>query len=90
MREAVDKSVQWHVYIVRCRNDALYTGITTDLTRRVDEHNQGRGARYTRANGPVELEYAEAATSHADALRREREIKRLSRKRKLELISKNK
>lgn len=80
----------WHVYIVRCRNDALYTGITTDLTRRVNEHNQGRGARYTRANGPVELEYVELAPSHTDALRRERTIKQLPRKKKLELIGKSK
>ena len=79
-------NVIWYVYIVRCRNDALYTGITTDLVRRVNEHNQGKGARYTRANGPVKLIYAENATSHVAALRREAAIKRFSRKRKLELI----
>lgn len=80
---------EWHVYIVRCRNDTLYTGITTDLARRIAEHNgyRGtRGARYTRAHRPVNLVYSELADGRAQALRREREIKRLSKVRKLELI----
>ena len=81
-----EQVAEWHVYIVRCRNDALYTGITTDLTRRVAEHNQGKGARYTHANRPVKLVYSEYAESHTHALRRERAIKRLTRRRKLELI----
>ena len=77
----------WHVYILRCRNDALYTGVTTDLERRVEEHNRGVGARYTRAFRPVELVYAETATDRAHALRRERAIKQLSRARKLALVA---
>ena len=89
MRKRLSENLQnavWYVYIVRCRNDALYTGVTTDLARRVKEHNEGKGARYTRANGPVELVYSERAEGHAHALRRELAIKRLSRGKKLELI----
>ena len=84
--EKTRDATQWHVYIVRCRNDALYTGVTTDLARRVAEHNAGKGARYTRANRPVKLVYSERAESRAQALRRELAIKRLTRGRKLELI----
>ncbi len=80
------QDTQWYIYIVRCRNEALYTGVTTDLARRVAEHNRGKGARYTRANGPVELVYSERAEGHAQALRRERAIKRTTRRRKLELV----
>ena len=84
--ESEHTETRWYVYIVRCRNDALYTGITTDVVRRVDEHNRGKGARYTRANGPVVLVHTEPAAGHAEALRRERAIKRLPRRKKLELI----
>ena len=83
---AKENAAKWYVYIVRCRNGAFYTGITTDLTRRLEQHNQGKGAKYTRANGPVELVYSEVAQSHGQALRREREIKRFSRGKKLELV----
>ncbi len=78
--------VRWHVYIVRCRNDALYTGVTTDLERRLEEHNRGVGARYTRAFRPVELVYSERAQDRVHALRRERAIKQLPRARKLALV----
>ena len=51
----------WYVYVVRCRDDSLYTGITTELERRIEEHNHSpKGARYTRARRPVELVYSEA------------------------------
>lgn len=79
---------QWFVYILRCSDDTLYTGITTDLSRRLRAHN-GRGpggARYTRARQPVELVYREPLPDRAAASRREWEIKRLSRKQKRELI----
>lgn len=79
--------LSWHVYLVRCCNGALYTGITTDVARRVAQHNAGKGARYTRANGPVKLVYTEPAADHAAALRRERALKQLTRARKLELIA---
>ena len=81
-----ENTAEWYVYIVRCRNGALYTGITTDLTRRIEQHNQGKGAKYTRANGPVELVYSEVSQGHTEALRREREVKKFSRGKKLELV----
>ena len=89
MNKIKKRTSQWHVYIVRCCNDTLYTGITTDLARRLAEHNGLRGAsgaRYTRAHRPVELVYSESAEGRAQASRRERAIKRLPKARKLELI----
>lgn len=79
----------WWVYLLRCADGSLYTGITTDLARRLAEHNGegGMGARYTRSRRPVELAYAEAAASRAEAARREAAIKRLDRARKLALCA---
>lgn len=76
----------WQVYLLRCRNGALYTGVTTDIARRLQAHNSGRGAAYLRLNGPGELVYLEAAAGRSEALRREAAIKRLSRARKLRLL----
>jgi putative endonuclease len=77
----------WFVYLLRCADGSLYAGITTDLTRRLAEHNGtgGAGARYTRARRPVELFYSEMASSRAEAARREAAIKRLDRAAKLAL-----
>jgi putative endonuclease len=79
----------WYVYILRCADDSLYTGITTDIARRLAEHNAGTGigARYTRARRPVELVYKEAAPDRAAATRRECFIKNLTRPAKLALIA---
>lgn len=74
------------VYIVRCSDDTLYTGYTTDVKRRVLEHNQQRGAKYTRGRTPVTLVYTEFHPSRSQALKREHEIKALSRLGKLALI----
>lgn len=77
----------WFVYIVRCRDNTLYTGISTDPEARVVEHNSGQNAaKYTRARRPVKLLYTEPAVSRSAALRREMAIKRLSRQAKLALI----
>lgn len=76
---------QWCVYILRCRDDTLYTGITDDLSQRVAAHNSGRGAKYTRGRGPVHVVYLETCESKSHALRRESQIKRLSRNEKLGL-----
>lgn len=84
--DADDDLTPWHVYMVRCADASLYTGIATDLHARVAAHNAGRGARYTRARLPVVLVYQEAAPSRAAALRREHQIKRLRRARKLRLL----
>ncbi|MSP17073.1 MAG: GIY-YIG nuclease family protein [Myxococcales bacterium] len=67
----------WVVYIVRCRDGTLYTGIARDLARRLREHDEGRGARYTRGRGPVTLLYRELVATRGDALRREAAVKRL-------------
>lgn len=75
------------VYILRCADGTLYTGVTNDLARRVAAHNAGRGAKYTRARLPVTAVYQEQAGGRAAAQSRERAIKRLSRTEKLDLIA---
>jgi putative endonuclease len=74
------------VYIVRCADGSLYTGWTTDLDRRVAQHNAGRGATYTRLHRPVRLVYREDAPDRGTAMRRELAIKKLDRPRKERLI----
>lgn len=74
------------VYILRCGDGTLYTGCTNDLHRRLAAHQSGKGAKYTRSRPPVELVYSEPAADKSAALRREADIKRLSRHEKLLLI----
>lgn len=78
----------WHVYILRCADDTLYTGITTDLDRRLAEHNAGQplGARYTHVRRPVQLAYHEPAENRTQASQREHALKKLDRASKLALI----
>lgn len=77
----------WYVYILRCADNSLYTGITTQLQRRLHEHNHGdQAARYTRGRRPLELIYWENHTSRSLAAQREANIKKLTRRHKLELI----
>lgn len=80
----------WYVYILRCRDDTLYTGITDDLNRRLEAHNAGKGAKYTRGRGPVKLCYSEEQESYSAALKREYAIKQLSRADKLALMGETK
>ena len=75
------------VYILRCGDGTLYTGCTNDLPRRLQAHQSGRGAKYTRSRLPVELVYQEAVPDRSAALSREAAIKRLVRRRKLALIA---
>lgn len=77
---------QWYVYIVRCRGNTLYTGITNDLKKRIELHNQGKGAKYTRGRGPVALVYHEIVNSKSEALKREAFIKSLRLVDKQKLI----
>ncbi|HUD19149.1 MAG TPA: GIY-YIG nuclease family protein [Patescibacteria group bacterium] len=79
----------WFVYIVRCSDLSLYTGITTDLTRRIKEHNSisKTAATYTRTHRPVTLVYVEQASSRSEALKREAAIKRMPKSEKTNLIS---
>ena len=77
----------WFIYIVRCSDNSLYTGITTDLKRRVDEHNTGAvGAKYTRSRRPVKMVYHERAENRSQASRREYQIKKMSLQSKLKMI----
>lgn len=76
----------YYVYILRCADGTLYTGITDDVERRVAVHNSGKGAKYTRGRGPVEPVYREQCPDKPSALRREAAIKRLRRAEKLGLI----
>lgn len=82
----------WFVYVVRCADRTLYTGVTTDMEKRLAEHNAGQGARYTRSRRPVELVYVEPAADRGAALRRESEIKRMpaAQKRLLAMVALNK
>lgn len=81
------KSAARHfTYIVRCCDGSLYTGWTTDLEKRVETHNSGKGAKYTRSRRPVELVYHEEFQTKEEALRRERAIKKLTRDAKEQLL----
>ena len=78
----------WYVYMLRCGDGSLYTGSTTDVERRLREHQGGTGARYTRSRPPVTLAYVEEAPDRSAAQRREAAIKKLPRAQKLKLIGK--
>ena len=76
----------WFVYVVRCADDSLYTGVTKDVSRRCEQHNAGTASRYTRSRLPVSLAYHEASASQSLALKRELKIKAMSRQEKEVLI----
>lgn len=77
----------YYVYMLKCRDDSLYTGWTNQLEKRVITHNAGTGSKYTRSRLPVKLVYYETFFSKEEALKREHSIKKLTRKQKLRLIS---
>lgn len=79
----------WFVYILRCADNSLYTGITIDINRRIEEHNQNDkiGSKYTRVKRPVILVYKEKIASRSKALKRETEIKRMSHQQKEDLAA---
>lgn len=77
----------WHVYVVRCRDDSLYIGITNDLDRRLLAHNAGRGGAYTRSRRPVALAFSQVCPSPTFARRLEVVLKRLDRRRRLRLVA---
>ncbi|MHB8064619.1 MAG: GIY-YIG nuclease family protein [Ruminiclostridium sp.] len=79
-----------YVYILECADNSLYAGYTNDLENRLKIHNRGKGAKYTRGRLPVKLIYSENADNKSDALKREYQIKQMTRKQKEELIIKNK
>ena len=78
------------VYFVRCRDDSLYCGYTTDLEKRIEAHNLGKGAKYTARRRPVQLVYSEEFENKSDALKREHFLKTLSKKDKEKIVAETK
>ena len=76
----------WKLYILRCGDGSLYTGIALDVQARLTRHREGTGAKYTRGRGPLELVYQEECGDHSSALKREYEVKSLPRQEKMKLI----
>lgn len=75
----------WIVYLLNCSDDSLYCGITNNLGERINKHNSGKGAKYTKSRLPVNLFYYEVVSSKSEALKRENQIKKLKRQEKLKL-----
>ena len=88
-KQTTDQNKPWFIYILRCADNSLYTGITTDISRRLDQHNGlvKNGARYTRNRQPVTLVYQESSISRSEASKREYAIKDLSKPEKELLIA---
>jgi putative endonuclease len=84
--EGVSGALGWTVYVLRCSTGELYTGCTTNLARRVKEHNSGVGSKFTRSRLPVAVVYKEELGSRSEALRRELSIKSMKRHQKLRLV----
>ncbi len=80
--------MSWYVYMLRCGDSTLYTGITDDVERRLEAHRSGKGAKYTRGRGPLELVWQEEVPDKSAALRREYQIKQLPKQEKEGLIAK--
>lgn len=78
--------MSWFLYILECADASYYTGITTDIDRRIDEHNTGKGAKYTQGRGPVSVVYTENFEDRSQASKREFEIKTLTKEQKKKLI----
>jgi putative endonuclease len=78
---------KWWVYVLRCADGTLYTGISTDPDRRLTQHNAGTASKYTRSRRPVEVVYRERRRGHSDALKREAALKALPRRAKLALVA---
>ncbi len=88
MNELTPESLNWQVYIIRCSDNSLYTGITTDLGRRFCQHALGSGAKYFRGRQPLQVVYCEDGHSRSSASKREARIKALTRNEKDLLLSK--
>ena len=81
-----EENLPWHVYVLECVDGTLYTGCTNDLPKRIQAHNEGNGAKYTRSRLPVRLVYQETVDNRSTAQQREAQLKKLSRHEKLLLI----
>ncbi len=84
--ESADESTKWFVYMIRCKDNSIYTGITTDVDRRFEEHKNGSGAKYTRSHKPVSVEAYFESESRSEASKLEYEIKQKTRQEKEEMI----
>lgn len=84
--EQPEQPAPWFVYVGKCGDGSLYTGVTTDVARRARQHNDGSGAKYTRSRGGIRILYVEQAASKSAAFVREYEIKQLTRAKKLALV----
>lgn len=85
-KKKIKKADAWLLYVLKCRDNTLYTGITNDLPRRISQHNNGAASRYTRSRLPVKLLFSEPCRGRSQALKKEYAMKRLSRKKKEEYI----
>ncbi len=85
-KDGVEVLKMWYLYILKCGDGSLYTGVTPDLQRRIKSHNDGSGGRYTRCRLPVSLIYSESYSTKSEALKRELQVKGWSKKKKLALI----
>ena len=79
-------NTSWFVYVLKCKDETFYTGITNDMRKRLDTHNKGVGAKYTASRRPVTLIYLEFASDRSSASKREAEIKKMKRKEKIQII----
>lgn len=79
----------WYLYMVRCHQGQLYTGVSTDVTRRFAEHEAGKGARFLRGKGPLALQFQQPIGSHSEALKMEAKVKKLSKKEKERLVARH-
>jgi predicted GIY-YIG superfamily endonuclease len=86
LTKAKSKSIAWHLYVLKCHDKTFYTGITNDLTRRLEQHNSGTASRYTRSRLPVKFMYQERCRGKSSALKKEYAFKQLSRQEKEEYI----
>lgn len=77
---------EWYLYILRCGDGSLYTGITTDVEKRFAAHTEGKGAKYTRGRGPLKIVYQEKCGTHSEALKREITVKKLTRQAKENML----
>ena len=77
---------KWFLYILRCGDGSLYTGITTDVAARLEQHRSGKGAKYTRGRGPLEVVYTESCEDHSAALKRELAVKAMPREEKEKML----
>jgi putative endonuclease len=88
-KKRIKKTAAWSLYVLKCRDNTFYTGITNDLTRRIIQHNNGTASRYTRSRLPAKLIYQEKCRGRSQALKKEYALKQLSRKEKEAYIRDN-